>query len=63
MIWLLLLYLSIGVLIDFSGLKMSIKDLAKAIDKLHQALWVMAIMLLSSIIWPYHVAKIIMRKK
>lgn len=63
MIWLLLLYLSIGMLIDFSGLKMSIKDLAKAIDKLHQALWVMAIMLLSSIIWPYHVAKIIMRKK
>lgn len=63
MIWLLLLYLSIGVLIDFSGLKMSINGLAKAIDKLHQALWVMAIMLLSSIIWPYHVAKIIMRKK
>ena len=63
MIWLLLLYLSIGMLIDFSGLKMSIKDVAKAIDKLHQALWVMAIMLLSSIIWPYHVAKIIMRKK
>ena len=63
MIWLLLLYLSIGMLIDFSGLKMSIKDLAKAIDKLHQAIWVMTIMLLSSIIWPYHVAKIIMRKK
>jgi hypothetical protein len=63
MIYLVLLYVFIGCVIDLPGLSMSVKDLIKSIDGLYRALLVFIIMLLSSLAWPYCVLKAVTRKR
>ena len=63
MIYLVLLYVFIGCVIDLPGLSMSVKDLIKSIDGLYRALLVFVIMLLSSLAWPYCVLKAVTRKR
>lgn len=63
MIYLVLLYVFIGCVIDLPGLYMSVKDLIKSIDGLYRALLVFIIMLLSSLAWPYCILKAVTRKR
>lgn len=63
MIYLVLLYVFIGCVIDLPGIYMSVKDLIKSIDGLYRALLVFIIMLLSSLAWPYCILKAVIRKK
>lgn len=63
MIYLVLLYVFIGCVIDFPGIYMSAKDLIKSIDGLYRALLVFIIMLLSSLAWPYLLLKAATRKR
>lgn len=63
MIYLVLLYVFIGCVIDLPGIYMSVKDLIKSIDGLYRALLVFIIMLLSSLAWPYYILKAAIRKR
>nr|DAH11557.1 MAG TPA: hypothetical protein [Caudoviricetes sp.] len=63
MIYLVLLYVFIGCVIDFPGLYMSVRDLIKSIDGLYRALLVFIIMFLSSLAWPYCILKSAIRKR
>lgn len=63
MIYLVLLYVFIGCVIDLPGIYMSVKDLIKSIDGLYRALLVFIIMLLSSLAWPYLLLKAATRKR
>ena len=63
MIYLVLLYIFIGCVIDLPGLFMSVKDLIKSIDGLYRALLVFILMLLSSLAWPYCILMAVSRKK
>lgn len=63
MIYLVLLYVFIGCVIDLPGIYMSVKDLIKSIDGLYRALLVFVIMLLSSLAWPYCILKAVIRKR
>nr|DAH53653.1 MAG TPA: hypothetical protein [Caudoviricetes sp.] len=63
MIYLVLLYIFIGCVIDLPGLFMSVRDLIKSIDELYRALLVFIIMLLSSLAWPYCILKAVVSKK
>lgn len=63
MIYLVLLYVFIGCVIDLPGIYMSVKDLTKSIDGLYRSLLVFIIMILSSLAWPYLLLKAATRKR